>query len=138
MSDQIPTMLSAAGTGIQTLGTLRGGRQNAALLERQAAVERSQALQDEYAQRREGRQQMGTLAASMAQAGGGVDEGVLKRSAINAELDALNTRYAGAMRSAALTGAAASTRRDSKLLAGATLLSGASDAWRSYRTIKGP
>ena len=76
---------------LQVGGQLKAGAENKATLRAQAEASTSQGLVDEEAQRREGRQVIGRLAASMAEAGG-VDEGVLKQSTVLAELDALNIR----------------------------------------------
>lgn len=125
--------LMGVGSGIQAVSTLRSGRQNAGLLEQQARVATNQATRDEEAERSAGRQQIGSLAASMAQAGGGGDAGILRQSTIANELDALNTRYAGSMRAAGLLSEARNTRQQSKLLAGAQLLSGGSQAYLTHK-----
>lgn len=127
------TALNVGSTAIGTAATLRGGRGDASALESQAAVAREQAMRDEEAKRRDARQRIGTQAAAFAQSGGGVDEGLLRQSSILDELDALNTRYAGQMRSAALASEARSVRRQSKLLAGAQALSGASSAYTAWK-----
>jgi len=59
-----------------------------------------QTLNAEADQRRQGREFLGRQAAAIAQSGtgpGGSNERIQNESAINAELDALNIRYKGAM-----------------------------------------
>lgn len=125
--------IPAAAGGLQAYGTLSGASDDASAMQEQARVARAQALQDEYAQRRAGRQNFGRLAAAMAQNGGGVDEGLLRQSSLNSELDALATRYAGAMKGYTLESEASSLKRRSKLMAGAQLLSGASQSYAAYK-----
>lgn len=63
-----------------------------------ASMASQQAGAREEAQRRESRQELGRQRAAFAQAGVGFSGSVLdvgRESAISAELDALNTRYAG-------------------------------------------
>jgi hypothetical protein len=120
--------------GVSATASMRGARSDAGALAEQAAVAQAQANRDETAQRRQSRQQLGTMAASMAQAGGGVDEGVLRQSAVNAELDALNIRYAGQMRARGLLAEAKSIRKQSKYLAAAQLLSGATASYSAYKS----
>lgn len=134
MSEWLPL----AATGVSAAADLRGGRSDANALEAQARTVRNQAARDEEAQRRENRQRLGTLAAAFAQAGGGGDAGVLRQSAINAELDALNVRYAGAQRASALFGAASAQRKQSRLLAGAKLLSGVAQTWAARKLPSTP
>jgi hypothetical protein len=132
MSWAIP---AAAGT-LGAAGTLRGARSDANLLTGQAETSVRQANRDEEAQRREGRQHLGRMAAAMAQAGGGVDEKALEQSSTAMELDALNIRYAGQMRAQGLLAEARSIRKQSKLLAGANLLQGAASSYSMYKQGK--
>lgn len=124
-------------TVLQAFGSFAGGQNDARALRRQAAVAREQALRDEEAQRREARQVLGMQAAAMAQAGGGIDEGLLRQSAVLAELDALNIRYRGAMESQGLLSQAKAAKREGIWQAGTTLLSGAADAYLQGRRLKG-
>lgn len=117
--------------------TMRGGKQDAAALQAQGRVATQQALTDEETQRRQGREVLGAQAAGFAQAGGGLDQGVARQSAIAAELDALNIRYNGTVKAAGLMSMAASTRQQSGSLAGAQLLTGVSDAYTRGRMMKG-
>lgn len=119
---------------LQGAGTAQAGAANAQTLRAQAEVSTEQGGRDEEAQRREGRQVIGKLAASMAEAGG-VDEGVLKQSTVLAELDALNIRYGAALEAKGLSRSATSISRQTGLLAGAQILTGLSRARTTNRTI---
>lgn len=119
---------------LQVGGQVKAGQENKAILRAQAEASTSQGLVDEEAQRREGRQVIGRLAASMAEAGG-VDEGVLKQSTVLAELDALNIRYGAALEAKGLQRSATSIGKQTGLLAGATILAGASRIRTTNRTI---
>ncbi len=122
------------GNVLQGAGQVQGGQADAATRLAQAEASTEQGLADEEAQRREGRQAIGKLAASMAEAGG-VDEGVLKQSTVLAELDALNIRYGAALEAKGLKRSATSISRQTNLLAGATILTGLSRAHTANRTI---
>lgn len=117
---------------VGAVATKKKAGQDSSRLNQQGANARTQALSDEYASRRESRQSFGALAASMAQAGGGVDEGLLNRSSINAELDALNIRYAGATRGENYFAEARNTKSQGNLMAGAQLLSAAGDIYKKW------
>lgn len=127
-------------TALQAAGTFSGGKEDAAMLKQQGRVASQQATADEEAQRRETRSVMGSQAAAFAEAGigtGGTAAGVIRQSAINAELDALNIRYRGQLARAGLFSQAKATRRESGLLAGAQLLQGGSNAYTQNRLLKG-
>lgn len=108
---------------------------NAKMLDQQASTARAQGLQDEYSQRRNSRQFLGSQAASIAQAGGGnggTAAMIGEQSAVSAELDALNIRYGASMRSQGLISQAVGERMRGKAAqtagyfkAGSALLSGA-------------
>jgi hypothetical protein len=125
--------LGAIGGGIGAAATMSGARGDTAALRNQARVATQQATADEYAVRREGRQALGTMAASMAQAGGGQDRGILRQSAANAELDALNIRYGGKMRASGLMAEARNIKKQAPLLAAAQLLSGGSASYTAWK-----
>jgi len=104
-------------------------------LEGQAAEQ--QTLTQESTQRRTAREFLGRQSATLAQSGigaGTTSEGVQTQSAINAELDALNIRYRGALTKFGYDYNAQSTelegkaqKKNANLAAGATLLKGASN-----------
>ena len=124
-------ILQLAGGAVSAVGTLKGAKSESRMLTDQARIENTQTDRDEEAQRRQARQIIGTQAASMAQAGGGGDAGLHKQSAINAELDALNIRYAGRARAAGLLADARRVTKEAPYLAGAQLLSSAGSAYRT-------
>jgi hypothetical protein len=124
-------IIQAVGGGVSAAGTVKGAKSDMRMLADEARIQNMQADRDEEAQRREGRQALGTMAASMAQAGGGGDAGVLGRSAVAAELDALNIRYAGRARAAGLMRDRRSIAKEAPYLAGAQLLSSAGSAYRT-------
>ena len=124
----------AAALLFQVGGTAKAGQEAAAIRRAQAEASTEQGLVDEEAQRREGRQAIGKLAASMAEAGG-VDEGVLKQSTVLAELDALNIRYGAQLEAKGLSRSASSISKQTGLLAGAQILAGVSRARTANRTI---
>ncbi len=126
--------LAKAALILQAAGQMKGGQETAAIRRAQAEASTEQGGRDEEAQRREGRQAIGKLAASMAEAGG-VDEGVLKQSTVLAELDALNIRYGAALEAKGLSRLATSISRQTGLLAGAQILTGLSRAKTLNRTI---
>src|SRR4051812_15919694 len=91
--------------GVQAAGSIRNGMQNSKTLKLQAIAANQQTQADEEAQRRESRQFLGRQAAAAAEAGVGYDGStglIAAQSATMAELDALNTRYAGRLRGAGL------------------------------------
>jgi hypothetical protein len=119
------------------------GEYNAKVAEQENKATQDQAAREEEAQRRESSQFLGKQRAAIAQSGSGAggSNGLLAdQSSVLAELDALNVRYGGAIRGTGLISKAAQARfggrqasRESGLLAGASLLSGASDTYKSYR-----
>lgn len=134
MSAALPFLVQAGGSLIQGQNAATAGDYNARMLSMQAHTAQVQSYADEQTQRRQAREVMGEQAASLAQAGGGyggTTAGVVENSAVNAELDALNIRYGGAMKATGLmaqaygekaAGRAAQT--NSYFLAGANLLKG--------------
>lgn len=126
--------LAAVGGAIQAYATLKAGKAQSKALKRQARATFQQSAQDEYQQRREARELMGRQAAGFAEAGigyGGTTELVMRDSAIKAELDALNIRYRGVLQGRGLQAEARNVKRQSRLLAGAQLLSGLSNSMGS-------
>lgn len=126
------------------VGELLSGFENRAALKSSAAMDKleagialSQGYADEEAQRRQARQIMGEQAAAIAQSGGGVGlEDLVRQSATNAELDALNIRYGARVKATGLFSRAAAAKAQSKsiapfLMAGGELLRGYGDYKRS-------
>jgi hypothetical protein len=116
---------------------------NAKVAEQEKKVELDQAGREEEALRRQNSQLLSRQRAAIAEsgAGSGGSNGMLAdQSSVLAELDALNVRYGGAMRGTGLLSQAKQYRASGRsaangggLLAGAALLSGASDTYKSYR-----
>lgn len=137
------TLLSAMSTVKQGSQAAAAGEQDALNDERSAAQESSAALRDEESQRRSNRMLQGRQRAAIAASGGGYGGSnalLLDQSDANAELDALNIRYGGRLRSMGLLSraavdrsAGANAQSQSRLLAGAQLLRGASDSYTNYR-----
>lgn len=149
-----------ASTAFKAVGAISDGNAESASLRDQAAAERYNALVNrinaeqamreagsaEELRRRQGRQALGAMRAGAAQAGtGGTYAGVIRQSAVAAELDALNERYRGQsearafrqqavgqeFRAAGLKRASKQAQRAGFLRAGAELVSGAADYTKS-------
>ena len=98
----LSTAMSAMGaigesraTAAQYQSSAEAAEHNAKVQNMNAQRENQEGAARELAQRRAAAQQTGSLAASLSQSGlyGGTSTGVLNQSLMNAELDALNTRY---------------------------------------------
>jgi hypothetical protein len=102
-----------------------------------------QAAAEEEQLRREQRAFLGKQRAAFAEAGigpGGTAGLIMDQSDVLAELDALNIRYGGQMRSKGLIAQASAESRSKKgtaLLAGSQVLYGASRAYTQRRLIEG-
>ena len=140
--------LIIASTAVSAIGAIQQGKSaqsaanaNAANLEQNAGIERSQANQREEAKRREARMVLGTQRAALAESGGGMGGSaadVMRQSSINAELDALTLRYEGDLRARGLEAEAQQERfagkvakRASYFNAASSILSGAA-AYGAY------
>lgn len=137
-----PLMIASA--AMQAVGSIAQGnaanaaaQANATALSNQAEAELRASGAREEQQRRQNRQFLGAQRAALAQAGIGVDGSaydIARQSAINAELDALDIRYEGQLRSKNLRDQATITRFEGKqaktagyLGAGAAILGGVSN-----------
>lgn len=117
--------LAAGGAALSAVGQYQQGRAaqnaanfNAAQMEREATIARQQGGAREEAQRRRAREVLGTMRASIGQAGigwGGSAADIYDQSATNAELDALNIRYESDLQSMGLMNQAALTRYEGKM-----------------------
>lgn len=116
--------LGVAGTVLGVGSTLRGSRAQANAMRADARQIELEGNRDEESVRRDARKLLGMQAAAFAQAGGGIDAGVLRESAARGELDALNVRYRARSRAASLYRDADELKKQSRLLAGAQALSG--------------
>lgn len=137
----IQPILQASATRQQGKEQALQARMQADLLRERARQEMAATAADEAAHRREARMRIGRQAAAQAEAGIGTSGSaglLLEQSSVLAELDALNIRYGGQMRSRGLLAESLMTRergraarRNAGLLAGAQLLSGFSKAYTS-------
>lgn len=119
------------GDFVAAFGARRQGMDAQRALKQQALDTERETFANEEIQRRQARQLLGQQAAAVAQAGtgyGGTTALVMDQSALNAELDALNIRYAGLSRAKSLRVEAKAARRQGNLMAGAYLLRGAEKA----------
>lgn len=127
--------LSAAGAAYGAVKSANAATYNAGVMKNEQGAAAAQALQQSNMVQREGRQALGKQLAAFGGAGvgyGGSSQIALDQTAVNSELDALNTRYKGAITGygygaqAGLDKSAASSDEVSGgLLAGAALLKGA-------------
>ena len=114
----VPIMMlavSAASTAMAAYGKIQQGKTeaanahaqesaanyNAAISTQNANTAGQVATSRELQQRRQGQQQLGNMRAAQAEGGGfgGTNAGVANQSAVNSEMDALNTRYSGVLQS---------------------------------------
>lgn len=134
MGGFVGTLISAGSSIVQGQQQKYAAAENARYQELQGRTAVSQATADEEAQRREARQVLGTQAAAMAQAGmnGAQASKLVKQSALNAELDALNIRYQGQLKKSGLMAEADSTRNQGRQAAGNSGLLAASQLISGY------
>jgi hypothetical protein len=139
----VGTIASLAGTGVQAYGQYQAGQDQASAQDYNAEVDRNEALaakdkatQDEILSRERSRRIIGMQRAAYGKAGVDISTGtpldVMAQAAADAELDALNIRYAGEMLSnkylnqaSQLDWLAPKTATAGILNAGGTILSGA-------------
>lgn len=132
-------VMGLVSTGLQMKGTKDEAKDNAATLREQGRVAAAQGYADEETQRREARQVLGAQAAALAQSGtgtGGTNAALIQQSATNAEMDALNIRYAGLLKKSGFDSDARATVKHGKSLAGAQLLQGVSGAYTSAQRMR--
>lgn len=133
-------VLPYVGAGVSAATSFISGRQNAQALRLQSIAANQQTTADEEATRRQSRSFLARQAAAIAESGVGMDgsAGMLAdQSATLAELDALNVRYQGRNRANGLVAESATEGRRAKMLAGAQLLSGVSNAYTRGRVLPG-
>jgi hypothetical protein len=141
--------LKAGGAGIGAYGDLASGYAaaaasdyNAELAENNADITEAKAVEDERKARIIARKSLGSMRANFASSGFTLEGSaldVLQESAANAELDALNIKYAGEAKAAAFRGEAAierfkakEQRKGAKIGAASTLLSGGASVADGY------
>src|SRR5271170_7968908 len=128
--------IQATGSIIQGVETSRADKYNAAVMQNEKAGAINQASAQAGMQERAGREALGKQLAAFGGAGvgyGGSSEVGLKQSAVNQELDVLNTKYKGAVagygygvQGSILQREAGQTMTASTLLAGGQALTGLS------------
>ena len=163
----IPVILSVASTAFSVIGAIQQGNAqsaqykaqaqaadyNAKVAENNAIAINQQTAAREDAERRQRRIRLGSAAASMSQSGltdtGSIMD-MFDQSAIESELDILNSRYEGNLQargygeqakldrySAATASSNASAAKSAGMLnAGAALLSGASSGYMGYKNAQ--
>lgn len=92
--------LMAAGAAYQGITSAKASQYNAAVAKQEQGNSVNQANEQENLVRRNSREMLGRQAAAFGAAGvgyGGSSEMALDQSAVNQELDALNTRYKGSI-----------------------------------------
>jgi roadblock/LC7 domain-containing protein len=163
----IPIILAVASTAMSVVGSIQQGNAqeaqykaqaqaqeyNAKISENQAIATNQQTSAREDAERRQRRIALGGARASMAESGltdSGSILDMFDQSAINSELDVLNTRFEGNMAARGFNEqatldryAAANSRSNAKsastakwINAGSALISGASSAYSGYKTAE--
>lgn len=145
----VASVAGLLGTGLQIAGSLASAdaqssadKANAAIATQNATIANQQANAQEEQQRRKARQILGQQRAAIGESYGGLlgsGADLYQQSSTNAELDALNIRYEGVLKSrgyqqqAAFDRASASNALSAGYVgAGAALLSGAADYARGY------
>jgi hypothetical protein len=128
------TALSAYGAISSASAQKAAGDSNAAYLGRESRIASGTALSEEAITRQGNAVKQGNLTAAAAQAGistGTSSQAVARQSAINQELDALNVRYGGVIRSSTYAQQAGNVQAagntaatSSALRAGGALISG--------------
>jgi hypothetical protein len=122
--------LAAAGAAYQGIQQSQASQYNAAVTSQEQRNSVNQASAQEGLVRRNSREMLGRQAAAFGAAGvgyGGSSETALDQSAVNQELDALNTRYKGAITGWGYGAQSQVDQAQSKsygLLAGAAMLKG--------------
>lgn len=96
-----PLLMTAIGAGVQGAQNKNAGDFNSKVLANEGAVSGMESNQAMLTQLRKGNMDLGRSTAAAVESGGGIQGStgaVLHQSATNAELDALNVRYAGILR----------------------------------------
>lgn len=129
----LPAMLPYASAAASAVGAIKQSQAadfNAKVDQNEANLSVDQANAQEGMVRRQGREALGRQAAAFGAAGvgyGGSSETALDQSAVNSELDALSTRYKGAITGYGYNveaGIQKSNANNYGLMAGAALLKG--------------
>lgn len=119
--------LATVGGLTGALGAYQNGQAQSQAANYNAAAAASEAASRERAQREEAERRRGSIVAQLGKSGAtvaGTPLMVLAESAANAEIDALNTRYGGAMQQSLYGATGRNARRAGAIGAGASLLTG--------------
>lgn len=131
--------VAAAGLAMQVIGNQQTSKANIHALQDQATTSNAQGVADEAMIRRNSSFELGKQAAAIAENGGGyggTNAGVMKDSHVASEMDALNYRYRGLMRSYGLLAQAKAISKQSPLMAGGQLLAGGAQIYGQQQMIK--
>ena len=121
------TYAAYAGAALSAASAYQQGQAQSAAANYNASAAAAEAASRERAQREESWRRRGSLAAQLGKSGAtvaGTPLLVLAESAANAEIDALNTRYSGAMQQSLYGATARNARTAGTIGAGASLLTG--------------
>jgi hypothetical protein len=123
-----PLLMTAVGAGVQGMQAKNAGDYNSKVLAGESAVSGMQSNEATLTQLRQGDKAMGRSTAAAVESGGGVQGStgaVLHQSGVNAELDALNVRYAGLLRQDSYTTQSTLDKRQGQDAMASDFLSGA-------------
>lgn len=127
MAIAVPLMM-AIGGGVQAANQKNAADYNAKVMGVEATTSGMQANEATNTQLRQGNMVLGRSTAAAVESGGGIQGStgaVLHQSATNAELDALDVRYAGLLRSTSYSTQASLDTSEGKQAAASALFSGA-------------
>jgi hypothetical protein len=129
----IPLLLSAGGAAYQANAQKQTANYNSKVMQNEATVASAESNQATLTQLRKGNMALGRMTAAGVQSGGGVSGStgaVLSQSANQAELDALNVRYSGLLRTDSYSDQASLDTAEGKDAAAGSLISGAGGVLR--------
>lgn len=134
-----PLLMTAAGAAVQGVQAKNAADYNSKVMGNEAAVSGMEANEAANTQLRQGRMALGRSTAAAVESGGGIEGStgaVLHQSAVNAELDALNVRYAGKLRTDSFAEQSANDTFEGKQAMGSAFLSGAGSVLKQYYGAK--
>lgn len=136
-----PLLMTAVGAGVQGMQAKNAGDYNAKVLAGEGAVSGMQSNEATNTQLRQGNTALGRSTAAAVESGGGVQGStgaVLHQNAVNAELDALNVRYAGVLRKNSYDTQSTLDRQQGNDAMGSAFLSGAGSILKQAYGAKAP
>lgn len=125
----LPMAMAIGGTVMQASAMRAQGKAESAAAEFNARSAEQEAAAKESLIRQEAARRMGTIRSQIGKSGAtsaGTPLLVLAESAANAEIDALNAQYTGQRQAALYRAGGANAKAQGRVMAGASLLSGAS------------